>query len=368
MLGSSIFARTRYRKTSKVVISISCGSDVQMLRILFFVVAALASVFATRLTVPSEDDHASLHKSVFDIPRLDSLLHAQPPSILEIVSPPLAHHASGAGKTSLLYLIITHAIIPRHLQSSMSLGGQDAAIILFDPLSHFSVPRLVQVTANVIKSKLRSAGKQLDSSMSSEIKALVKNSVLHVHIFRPQSWDALIATLRSLPDYLFNPEKHHSTHRRIHSIILDDVDAFAWSIRADTASGRDAVVNPLAAASTHLTAALDTLSTLLSCAVILTSSSVSPTTLRPLLPTAWGQGVRHTRLGVRRVEVLKFAPAISAEQGELERQQRWDVVSKGRFECKKVGPGARDEEGFWFRVGAWGVEVEQASSEELRDQ
>jgi hypothetical protein len=35
-----------------------------------------------------------------------------------------------------------------------------------------------------------------------------------------------------------------------------------------------------------------------------------------------------TRLAVRRVEVLKFAPALSVEEAEVEKNQRWDVVQR----------------------------------------
>lgn len=70
-----------------------------------------------------------------------------------------------------------------------------------------------------------------------------------------------------------------------------------------------------------------------------------------------------TRLAVRRVEVLKFAPEISVEQAEGEKGQRWEVVKRGRFECWKVGAGigGRDREGagFVFRVGDAGIEVER---------
>jgi hypothetical protein len=66
-----------------------------------------------------------------------------------------------------------------------------------------------------------------------------------------------------------------------------------------------------------------------------------------------------TRLAIRRVEVLKFAPAISIEEAEAERARRWDVVQKGRFECWKVGAGVRDSEGFVFRIGQAGVEIEE---------
>lgn len=68
-----------------------------------------------------------------------------------------------------------------------------------------------------------------------------------------------------------------------------------------------------------------------------------------------------TRLAVRRVEVLKFAPAISAEEAEVERKQRWGVISKGRFECWKVG---KDGKGFVFRVSEEGVEIEREGERE----
>ena len=76
------------------------------------------------------------------------------------------------------------------------------------------------------------------------------------------------------------------------------------------------------------------------------------------MPTPWPQGSPVTRLAVRRVDVVKFAPGISVEDAEKERVQRWEVVSRGRFECWRVGVGARDGEGFVFRVGK-GIEMER---------
>jgi hypothetical protein len=56
------------------------------------------------------------------------------------------------------------------------------------------------------------------------------------------------------------------------------------------------------------------------------------------------------------VDVLKFAEGISVEEAESERGKRWDIVRKGRFEVWKVG--AREGEGFVFRIGESGVQVE----------
>ncbi|KAF2824885.1 hypothetical protein CC86DRAFT_383652 [Ophiobolus disseminans] len=308
------------------------------------------------LQVEKQQSNENTPHIFFGIPDLDILIPHPTTPILELVSPPAPHHPSGAGKTSLLYLIIAHAILPASLSSCIPLGGQNAATILFDPLHHFSIPRLAEVMLNFLVSKIRAAGKEIDETIKSEIKALVSSSLTHLHIFRPQSWNALLSTLRSLPDYLFDHTRHKSMHRRIHSMLLDDIDAFAWSIRhANTTATAS---NSLATASSLLTTSLHRLGTLLSCGVVLTSQSTTPTSFRPALPTSWPQEMAVTRLAVRRVEVLKFAPAISVEEAEVERAQRWDVVQKGRFECWKVGMGVKDGEGFVFRSGEEGVEVE----------
>jgi hypothetical protein len=246
--------------------------------------------------------------------------------------------------------------------SSTSVGGHDAAIILFDPLNHFSIPCLASIMLSLLFSSILATGKSLDEDIKTTMKEVVKRSLLHLHIFRQQSWSALISTLHSLPDYLFDNTRHKSMHRRIHSLILDDIDAFVWSIRSTFPSlpTSTSTSNLLSTASTQLTTQLTKLVALLSCATLLTShsSSNSPTTFRPHLPTIWPPGTHITRLAVRRVKVLKFAPAISIEEAEAERQQRWDVVIRARFECWKVGQGVRDGEGFVFSVGERGVEVE----------
>ncbi|KAH9873301.1 hypothetical protein J1614_005699 [Plenodomus biglobosus] len=295
----------------------------------------------------------------FGIPELNALFTRPVPWVLEMVSPPLSHHPSGAGKTSLLYLIIAQAILPASILSSIALECQGAAITLFDPLNHFSVPRLASVMLNLLKTRLSAAGVVIDASTKTELKQTLARSLLHVHIFRPQSWSSLLATLHSLPEYLFDHSRHKSMHRRIHAIILEDIDSFISSLRnSDPEASAPLQSNPLSTASTQLTAQLQGLSSRFSCHTILTSRSVSPSLFRPALPTSWSHSTSVTRLALRRVEVVKFAPAIRVEEAETERQQRWEIVSKGRFECWKVGAGLKGEDGFVFRVGA-GVEIEQ---------
>lgn len=317
----------------------------------------------------SGDSDVSIYQTPFSIPALDSLLPNSSPTILELVSPPLTHHPSGAGKTSLLYLIVAQAILPRTINAIPDINGHSAAVILIDPLHHFSPARLLSVTLHLLVSKLGSPS-TLHPGTKADLISLATRSLDHVHIFHPQSWASLIATLRSLPDYLFNATQHKSTHRRIHSLILEDVDAFAWSLRAANVSGSSSTTtNPLGAASRALTAEIQKLVALLGCNAVLTSASVLATAFRPALPAAWPGGVGVVRLAVRRVEVLKFAPEMGVEQAEGEKGQRWDVVRRARFECWKVGAGAGagaregPGEGFVFRVGMRGVEVEEEGAD-----
>lgn len=307
-------------------------------------------------------DDETVSNDHFGIPKLSALMPSSSILVLELISPPLAHHSSGAGKTSLLYLIIAQAILPGSIFSSIATGGQSAAVILFDPLHHFSVLRLASVILNLLKSRLSAARVTIDESIRAELQEVLERSLLHLHIFRPQSWTSLIVTLRSLSKYLFDHSRHESMHRRIHSIILEDIDAFVGAIRnPPSGSSRGSNPNPLSTASTQLTTQLQRLSILFSCCTILTSHSVSASVFRPALPISWPLGTSVTRLALRRLEVIKFAPAISLEEAEVERQQRWQVVSKGRFECWKVGARVRGEEGFMFKVGL-GVEIEKTES------
>ncbi|KAF9691004.1 hypothetical protein EKO04_011037 [Ascochyta lentis] len=317
------------------------------------------------LTVGCENTEAESSRSIFGIPELDALITSPSPSVLELVSPPPTHHPSGAGKTSLLYLIIAHAILPATFDTIPDLNGHNAAIILFDPLHHFSVPRLASTMLHLLTSKLQTPAATLDESTKTSLINLTALSLDHVHIFHPQSWASLQTTLATLPEYLFNTTRHKSTNRRIHTLILEDTDAFTWPLRAMHSSS---TTNPHPPPSQTLTTQLLHLSTLLSCNILTTSPSLVPTAFRPALPSSWPSGVQLTRLAVRRIEVVKFAPEMSIEQAEAEKGARWDVVRRGRFECWRVGGAglgprrhgnAGEEQGFVFCVGREGVSVER---------
>ncbi|USP78491.1 uncharacterized protein yc1106_05765 [Curvularia clavata] len=320
----------------------------------------------------SIDEAGTPKNSYFNIPELDNLVSGPQPPILELVSPPSIYQPSGSGKTSLLYLIIATAILPRTIHSSISLSSQEAAVVLFDPLHHFSVARLAEVCFHMLKTALQASNHPLDAPTFVVMKSIVKTSLLHLHVFRPSSWSSFLSTLRDLPTYLFDHTQHASLHRRIHSLILEDIDAFVPSLRSTTSGGAQA----LPSASSSLTFQLSKLSSLLSAAVILTSRSTSPRYYRPVLPSSWPRDVSVTRLALRRVPVRGFAAGISVEEAEQEREKRWEVVRRARFECWKVGMavqgstststtttttsggGGRGSGGFVFRVGV-GIEMER---------
>ncbi|KAF3045851.1 hypothetical protein E8E11_008536 [Didymella keratinophila] len=331
-------------------------------------VEGLGEVLSALRTLGSnpENGGATPDTTPFSIPELDSLVSKSSPTILELVSPAPTHHPSGAGKTSLLYLIIAHAILPATYPSLPSLNGQESTVILFDPLRHFSVPRLAIVILHILTSALGVPLSTLSASVKTSLLTLTSLSLDHVHVFHPSSWASTIATLRSLPTYLFDSTRHKSAHRRVHSLILEDVHAFTWSLRSSSSASAPSPAphgrgtNPLSAPSKELTTELVRLRSLLQCHIVLTSPSILPSLFRPSVPTAWPAGVGVVRLGVRRVEVVRFAPEMGVEQAQAEGAQRWEVVQRGRFEVWRVGgvPGGEDE-GFVFRVGAQGVEVER---------
>lgn len=192
--------------------------------------------------------------------------------------------------------------------------------------------------------------------MRREIMLCVKRCLAQVHVFHPSSWGGLLATLRGLDGYLFDGKGHVSTHYPVASILLEDIDAFVPAIRF-AAETSDA--NPLLAASSHLTHELERLASMLSCTIVTTSRATAPNSFRAPMPLAWPTGMQLTRLAVRRVEVVRFAPGLSVEEVERERGKRWEVVVRGRFEVFRVG-GGKEVEGFVFRVGE-GVRVERES-------
>lgn len=214
------------------------------------------------------------------------------------------------------------------------------------------------------------------------------SALKHVHIFRPQSLDSTVSTLKSLPGYLFDKSKHYSIDRPVAFIAVDSASAFYWQHRADEDDA--ALHQTLNAAITaptkpigyaELTTALKAASATFSCPLILTSRHLGPApsslhtynaearSLRPSLPAPLSQ-IPTLRLIGQRVPVRKFPAGISVEEARREAAQRQNAVEEGKFEAimNEWGVDERTLQklqsvgaGFGFRIRPSGLTVEEAS-------
>lgn len=217
--------------------------------------------------------------------------------------------------------------------------------------------------------------------------SLIRSSLEHLHVFRPQTSLSILATLSSLQSYLFDTASHVSANRLVGSIILHNVDAFLWQDRLEDAESQihDAngpqMMGLLSSRFRDLVAHVRRLQADFSCLIIATSSALSTTThtridgqvvpvLRSHLPNVWRNFVT-VRLIVHRDPVRKFPLGISAEEAVTEAGQRRAAVEKSTFSARldwsesdvwkeetrgiiKAIDGLRE---FVFRVTASGVEL-----------
>ncbi|KAF2092233.1 hypothetical protein K490DRAFT_61674 [Saccharata proteae CBS 121410] len=272
----------------------------------------------------------------------------------------------GAGKTHLLYLITAIAILPA-LYSGIELQGKHSAAVVYDTDGRFDVARLAQIMKHYIITCAKQQHQHLADQDDAHIANLLHSSLTHLHILRPQSQSALLASLATLPAYLFNARAHHSTHRPLHALILDSASAFYWPVKAAEETSRlaqpqdqngtenEEKLHPASSSPTAsesyatLSRTLRKLQRQLSCTVIVTSTSMPYThpntsatllpTLRPLLPPSWTL-FPTLRLAVARAAVPPFAPGMSVEDAGRERRDRQGVVQRGVFGAWVDGWGA----------------------------
>jgi hypothetical protein len=294
-------------------------------------------------------------------------------TLIEVVA-----NSTSAGKTTLLYLIATLATLPNSV-NGLELSGKNSAVVVIDTDDRFDVSRLSSIMKNHIKhcssihvgdqdphgdgleaTQEPNPGTSISSPSDAEIESLIHTSLRHVHIFRPQSFSSLVATLESLPAYLLGPSTHHSRSRPLHSIILDSTSAFYWQFRAEEeiqrvlALDNDPSNSKLNRSSnyTSLMRQIQSLSVRFECPVIATTWKLSSPSrgdgpyLNPTFPT-----LPTLRLEVQRVSTRPFGPRMSVEQAESLRKMREEAVTKHQF--RVVGGKA----GFGFVVSEEGVVI-----------
>lgn len=306
--------------------------------------------------------------------------------ILELTS-----SGPGAGKTHLLYLIIAMAVLP-HNYDGNAIGGRNAAVVVLDADDRFDVQRLAQIMRTHVSSvcTIVAPGKPTveEKDLGSAFEGMIRRSLQHVHLFRPQTLSSLLATVMSLETYLFDSWEHYSSYRQLGAIILDSASAFYWQHRAKEDSARlqatedgrgDSKRTSEIPVYSQLVRALRKAQQAFDCPIVYTSQATpvaqvsenaagtfrppakSPDLFRPLLPPAW-TSLPTLRLFVERESVIPFAPGMSVEETWSEREMRQEVVERGRF-VVEVANGNRGQ-GFGFTIKSAGISIGAPEEEE----
>ncbi|CAG8940196.1 unnamed protein product [Penicillium salamii] len=265
---------------------------------------------------------------------------------------------SSSGKSQLLYYLTAIAILPREY------GGHEAAVVFIDTDDRFDAERLRVVARRIIRvhmailssiSDEQSAGLPTDCDM----EALIVSSLRHVHVFRPQSSIALLATLHSLGSYLFDLSRHQSASRPLRMIAIDSITAFIWQDRLrdevarteEIGRSREEVDSEreqkrrfcLPILYDDLAKQLKQLQSQFHCAIVYTSvvSGGRPaadqdepqsrfSTLKPALPAPWGK-LPTLRLIVHRSTVRPFPPSMTPLAAAKDAPSRQSVVQQGKI-------------------------------------
>jgi DNA-repair protein XRCC2 len=256
------------------------------------------------------------------------------------------------------------------------LGGKEACIVIIDTDGRFSVSRLAaQIQLLLRKDQLSELeGNWIDETIREEIVSALK----YVHIFRPQSLASTIATIDSLPTYLFDQTRHYSFDHEIALIALDSASAFYWQDRSETED--DAFLAKTTTSTTagqtsayfQLATALKSATKTFDCPAIFTSWYLGPQqrqgdgaiqrSFRPQIPPLQA----NLRLVVHRLLVRKFPPGLSLEGALREAAVRQKAVEEGKFECFVNEWGLEERllrrlngGGFGFRIVDDGLLVEE---------
>lgn len=289
---------------------------------------------------------------------------------------------SGAGKTQLLYYLVARAILPRRF-GDISIEGQDAAVVFIDTDDRFDAGRLRTIARDIVQMAPQVSDPEVDQEVSRksqvDIDSMLLSALNHVHVFRPESSSALLATLESLDKYLYDISRHYSASRPLNMIAIDSVTAFIWLDRLRDEIARTEEIGRSQAEierdrqlkqSFHvsdiyseLVKQLKRLQNRFGSTVVFTStipdtrpskakaehggppgpfdqpSSRTPA-LRPALPAPWGT-YAILRLVVQRDTVRTFPVSMSAHDARKEASMRQSVVQQGKFSA-------------W--VNAWGRE------------
>lgn len=331
---------------------------------------------------PDNDDNEGAE----DQPHLFRVTRTDP--VIEISST-----SSGAGKSQLLYYLTAIAILPS-AYDGIDIGGREASVVFIDTDGRFDADRLRTVTQSILQQRFQQP-EDIEPNQV-DLESILMASLHHVHIFRPQSSSSLLATLHSLVTYLLDTTRHHSSTRKLDSVIIDSASAFIWEDRLrDEVSRIEDIGRPstevefereqkqsfyLSDLYAEISKELKELQRIFSCSIIYTTilwsgkgnSSQHPQSYHPSgpfdlynppvvsnktpafrssLPPPWGT-FPLLRLVVQRDSVRPFPPGMTVREAEGDAGKRQEIVTQGKFSAWVNGWG-REE---WSRKMEDGVE------------
>jgi hypothetical protein len=276
----------------------------------------------------------------------------------------------GDGKTHLLYQLCALAVLPR------SMNGKQECVVIIDMDGQFAIPKLAaQIQLLLHHQSIESMQDLSEQRLGAELISTLK----HVHIFRPQNLGSTIATLDSLPTYLFNQNRHYSFDREVAFIALDSASAFYWQDRSEVENAAFLAKTQASRATSNQTSDYFNLATALKraskafdCPTIFTTWYLGPQQKARdgMVTRAFRPQIRplqaSLRLVVHRVPVRKFPAGLSLDEALREAADRQKAVGEGRFECF-VNEWSSDERslrepgsgGFDFRIVGDGLVVQE---------
>jgi hypothetical protein len=309
----------------------------------------------------------------------------QLPPIVEVSS-----SMSSSGKSQLLYYLTALAILPRKCGDT-PVGGHEAAVIFIDTDGRFDAERLRVVARGIMQERRRlniTSEEQSTQLSIRDIESLLVSSLQHVHVLRPQSSSALLATLHSLDSYLFDLSRHCSASRPLQMIAIDSVTAFIWQDRLrDEVARTEEIGRPreevdrerekgqrfyLPDLYAELAKELKRLQSQFQCSIVYTSTvsggraagpglydqpETRTPSLKPPLPTPWGT-LPTLRLVVHRSTVRPFPPSMAPHAAVKDAPSRQGVVRKGKISAW-VNAWGREE---WPRRIAEAIEASNGGS------
>ena len=238
----------------------------------------------------------------------------------------------GSGKTRLLYQIAAEALLAGG-------GGGGGVVVWVDADGHFDYEtfRPILTTAVAAGTHGRESATHMDAAVAAHLR--------HLHVFRPQSSQALVATVEGLQGYVLDGSAHASMVRPLRAVVVSGLSAFYWQDRREEREAGPEHLPPVAGLKPELlverwraiVAALKVLQARLDCVVVAsnvalygTEVSAAGPHIKSHLPAVWNTFVT-LRLLVFRNTVTKFSPDMSAEEALREAAFRKDALRESGF-------------------------------------